>query len=283
MMADAERVRDSALVNLELVKSSQDRCDTNLKRVDDLQEKMSKREKNLRVDAEKKVEQRDKAYEEVSTLEKRLKVVSALSDKQARENKDLAVKCAKLERELAKASKSSRDPSHKAASPKDSALERERDALVARADEAEKAKSELERERDALAAASAANAAAEAERVRKESATDQATLVANVAEWEAAVKRYRDKIGTAKIALSRVQPDKFAEYRAKCAYLRIKMNDLCGGNPVKDHVLHDPRLDASDRRSLIDIHEALCSALHQTVPRVIGLKDAEKLVYALLA
>ena len=61
------------------------------------------------------------------------------------------------------------------------------------------------------------------------------------------------------------------------------MDELCGGNPVKDYVLHETQLDAHDKRSLVDIHEALCSALHRVVPRLISLKGAEKLIYALLA
>lgn len=287
MMEKGERMYRKALQEYEDVKMSRECLEQNLDRVEILQKKLAIRE----ADAKKKVDQRDKAYEEAAALEKRLKALSALSDKQARENKELAAKCAKLERDLAKASKSSsRDSNPKAASPKDVALERERDALAARAEIAEQTVADLRADRAALVErAEAAEAAlkavdaAEAERVRKESATDQATLLENVAEWEAAVEAYRSKIGSAKIALSRVQPDRFADYRAKCAFLRIRMDELCGGNPVKDHVLHDSRLDASDRRALVDIHEALCSALHQTVPRVIGLKEAEKLVYALLA
>lgn len=286
MMAEAERMTKVAEDDFAVVEDLNIKARDNL---DDLRKSMDKIAQ-VKADARKKAEQRDKAYEEVAALEKRLKALSALSDKQARENKDLVAKCAKLERDLDKASRSSRDPIPKATSPKDAALERERDALAARVELVERTVADLRADRAALVeraetaeqALKAADAA-EAERGRKESATDQETLEENVAEWEAAVKLYRDKIGTAKIALSRVQPDKFADYRAKCAFLRIKMDELCGGNPVKDHVLHDSRLDASDRRALIDIHEALCSALHQTVPRVIGLKDAEKLVYALLA
>lgn len=286
MMEKGERMYRTALQEYEDVKMSRECLEQNLDRVEILQKKLAIRE----ADAKKKVDQRDKAYEDIAALEKRLKALSALSDKQARENKELAAKCAKLERDLAKASKSSRDPNPKAASPKDVALERERDALAARAEIAEQTVADLRADRAALVeraeaaeAALKAAEAAEAERVRKESATDQETLLENVAEWEAAVEAYRGKIGSAKIALSRVQPDKFADYRAKCAFLRIRMHELCGGNPVKDHVLHQANLDASDRRALLDIHEALCSALHQTVPRVIGLKEAEKLVYALLA
>ena len=124
MMAQAELIQKEASNSLET-------CKNHLDRVEKMQDKLVIKE----ADAKKKVGQRDKAYEDLASSEKRLKVVSALSDKQARENKDLVAKCAKLERDLAKASKSSRDPSPKATSPKatspkDAALERERDALL---------------------------------------------------------------------------------------------------------------------------------------------------------
>lgn len=183
-------------------------------------------------EANKKADQRDRAYNEVETLEKRLKVVTTLSDKQARENKQLAAKCARLDAELSKAT----DTGRKLAALAESMRE-----VVARAEDAKRQLTEAAAEARALeeqasdratliaraedAERQLAAAAAEAEaRALKERATDRATLVENVAEWEAAVKQYKDKIGTAKIALSRVQSDRFSEYRAKCAFLRIKMD-----------------------------------------------------------
>lgn len=133
--------------------------------------------------------------------------VTALSDKQARDNKLLAARCAKLERDKDRACKD-RTPSppgdkgHKVAD-----LEREVEALVARAELAERALAESRLDRNEAEMRLAA-AAAEAEaRALKEASTDRETLRMNVAEWEAVVKRCRDKIGTARIALSRVQTD----------------------------------------------------------------------------
>lgn len=282
LTADLEETRAKVDANYDASKAASVKAEAVLKEAKKTSDKLDK--------IKKKADQRDRAYKDIAALEKRLKVVTALSDKYARDNKQFATKCAKLERDLEKACKDRASSPSGDKGRKVADLERDIATLVARAELAERALAESRLELDALVARaeeaelrlSAAAAEAEA-RARKEVATDRETLVANISEWEAAVKQYRDKIGTAKIALSREQTDKFSEYRAKCAFLRIKMDELCGGNPVKDYVLHETRLEASDKRALIGIHEALCSALHQVVPNLIGLRDAEKLMYALLA